>query len=78
MDALKNVITGIVLLIVGIVVIFNLVGGSASTLTTAAGNISGSGLPLASLFGSSGVVLMIFMAVILLAVVFMGFKAIKK
>jgi hypothetical protein len=77
MDGMKGIITGVVLLIVGIVVIFYIVGGTSSTLTAAATNISGSGLPLASLFSSSGVVLMIFMAGLLLAIIGMTFKWVK-
>jgi hypothetical protein len=48
-------------LIIMIIVIFNLVGTTAATVIIAAGNISGSGLPLATLFGAGGVVLTIFM-----------------
>ena len=48
-------------IIIGIVLVFLIVGNLAATIITAAGNISGSGLPLASLFGASGVVLIIVM-----------------
>lgn len=73
-------VTGVVLTIVGIIVIFLLVGNSASSITDAADNISGSGLPLAGLFSSSGVVLLIFMAGIMLAVIGMalGISAMKR
>lgn len=74
MDGMNKLISGLVLLIVGIVVIFYIVGGTAGTLTTAAGNISNSGLPLAGLFASNGVVLLVVMAAILLAVIFMALK----
>lgn len=70
----SNVATAVVGVIVVIIVIFQLVGNSASTLTDAADNISGSGLPLASLFTSTGVVLLIFMAGILIAVVRIALK----
>ena len=73
-----TIVTSVVLLIVAIVVIFNIVGGTASTLKTSADNISGSGLPLASLFSSSGVVLLIFMAGILLAVIVMSLSLTKR
>lgn len=66
---IKVMITGVILTIIAIVVVFNIVGGTSTTLTTAADNISGSGLPLATLFQSTGVVLLIFMAGILLAVI---------
>lgn len=72
-----KLVTNVVLVIVGIVVIFYLVGSSAGTLTTAADNISGSGLPLASLFSSNGVVLLIFMAGILLAVIVIALRLSK-
>lgn len=65
----KGVVTGVVLLIVTIIVSFLIVGSTAGDLTTAADNISGSGLPLASLFASNGVVLLVFMARLLIAIV---------
>lgn len=66
---IKNIITGVVILIVTIIVSFLLVGNTAGDLTDAADNISGSGLPLASLFSSSGVVLLVFMAGLLITLV---------
>lgn len=60
-----------ILAIVGVIVIFLLVGNTASSMTDAADNLSGSGLPLASLFSSNGVVLMIFMVGIIVAVIAM-------
>ena len=54
-----KLVEGVVLGIVGIVVVFLLVGNLAPTITDASNNISGSGLPLASMFGSSGVVMTI-------------------
>lgn len=65
----KGVVTGVVLLIVTIIVSFLIVGSTAGDLTTATDNISGSGLPLASLFASNGVVLLVFMAGLLIAIV---------
>ncbi len=66
---ISAVITGIVLLIVAIIVSFLIVGNTAGDITNAADNISGSGLPLASLFSSSGVVLLVFMAGLLIALI---------
>lgn len=71
---LEKVIIGVVLVIVAIIVIFNLVGSSAVNLTDAADNISGSGLPLASLFAANGIVLLIFMAGILISVVVIAMR----
>jgi len=51
--------------ILTIVVVFLIVGNLAGTIIVAAGNISGSGLPLASLFGASGIALVIFMVMLL-------------
>jgi hypothetical protein len=42
---MNAMVTKLVGVIIGIVVIFYLVGNLAPTLSTAAGNISGSGLP---------------------------------
>ena len=73
----KLLVTNVILLIVAIIVIFTIVGSTSADLTDAADNISGSGLPLASLFSSSGVVLLIFMAGILLAVIIIYLSLIK-
>ena len=51
----KGIVVGVVLLIVTFIITFLIVGNTAGTLTDAADNISGSGLPLASLFSSTGV-----------------------
>ena len=48
-------------IIIGVVLVFLIIGNLAATVITAAGNISGSGLPLASLFGATGIVLIIVM-----------------
>lgn len=72
-----KLVTGVVLLIVSIIVIFQLVGNSASALIDAADNISGSGLPLASLFSSSGVVLLIFMSGVILSVIIISLSLVK-
>lgn len=71
--------TGVVLVIVAIIVIFQLVGNTATDITNAANNISSSGLPLAGLFASDGVVPLIYMVGILLAIVGVtfGLAAIK-
>lgn len=69
-----NVATAVIGVIVTIIVIFQLVGSSSNDLILASGNISSSGLPIASLFSSSGVVLLIFMAGILIAVVRIALK----
>ena len=71
---IEGLVVGVVLVIVAIIVIFNLVGASSSSLTTAATNISSSGLPLASLFAANGIVLLIFMAGILIAVISIALK----
>ena len=75
---IKGIVTGVVMLIIGFVLVFYLVGGLAPTLTTAAGNISGSGLPLASLFASNGVVMIIFMCGILITLVVAAFAIFKQ
>lgn len=74
MANVKTLVSGVVTLIVGIIIIFLIVGNTSADLTTASGNISGSGLPLASLFASNGVVLLIFMAGILITIVGMALK----
>lgn len=67
----------VVIVIIAFVVIFYLVGNLSPTLKTAADNISGSGLPLASLFTSNGVLLMIFMIAVFLALMLLAFGMMK-
>ena len=69
-----NLVMGIVLVIVGFVIVFYIVGNMAPTMVTAAGNISGSGLPLAGLFASNGVLLLIFMVAVFVALILLAFS----
>jgi len=71
---MKTIVFSIIGAILGMVVVFYLVGNLAPTLTTAAGNISGSGLPLANLFGSNGLLLLLFMVMLLLALIVTAMK----
>lgn len=74
----KNAAIGVILTIIAIIVVFQLVGNSSDDLVAASGNISASGLPLASLFESSGVVMLIFMAGILIMIVGMALGKMQK
>ncbi len=74
---LSQIIIGVVLVIIAIIVIFQIVGSTAGDLTDAADNISSSGLPLASLFASNGVVLLVFMAFLLIAVILIAMQMSK-
>ena len=71
---IEQMIVGLILLIVAIIVIFQIVASSAPELIIAADNISSSGLPLAGLFASNGVVLLIFMAAVLIGIVIVALK----
>lgn len=77
MSNVSKIATGIVGAIISIIVVFLIIGGMSSTITDSASNISGSGLPLASLFGSSGVVLIVFMVAVLLGIIALAFKMFK-
>lgn len=68
-----KIVIGVVGLIVTFIVTFLLVGNTAGDITAAADNISGSGLPLASLFSSNGIVLLIFMAGLLISLASLAF-----
>lgn len=57
-DTLANKLIGVV---IAFIIVFFVVGGLAATLISAATQISGSGLPLATLFASGGVIFVIFM-----------------
>lgn len=74
---ITNLVTGIVFIIVGFIVVFYIVGNMSSTLTTASTNITNSGLPLASLFSSSGVLLLILMVAVFIALMLLAFKLFK-
>lgn len=74
MANVKGIATGVILVIVTIIVVFQLVGNTSNAIAGASNNITASGLPLASLFASNGVVLLIFMAGILLAIVGLALK----
>jgi len=70
-----KIAAGIIALIITIVIVFSLVSGTAGTLVNSSIDIqNNSGLPLAGLFGSGGIVLLIFMAGILLLIVGMVMK----
>lgn len=71
---IDKMVESTITLVVALIVIFSIVGGTAATIIVAAGNISGSGLPLAALFGGAGVVLIIFMSSLLLRLMRMAFK----
>ena len=76
-SAVYKLVTGIVFVIIGFVIVFYIIGNMAGTITTASGNISNSGLPLASLFSNSGVVLIIFMIAVFMALIILAFKLFK-
>ena len=63
-----------VMAIVGIIVILLIVAGLATPILGALGNLSTSGLPLASMFSTTGVVGTIVMVGILIAVLALAFK----
>ena len=76
-DMIINIIIGVILTIIGFIVVMTLVGSTASDLISASDNISGSGLPLASLFASSGVLLLIFMVSVFLALILLAFAIMR-
>lgn len=77
MNQVLNIILSIVLVIVGFIVVFYIVGNLSPTLTTAAGNISNSGLPLAGLFTASGILMILFMIFVFLALLLLLFALVK-
>jgi uncharacterized membrane protein len=68
---LVNKVIGIV---IGFIVVFYLVSALAPTLMGAAGNMSASGLPLANLFASNGVILTIFVIFVFVALIYFAMK----
>lgn len=71
---IEKLVYGLVLSILGIVVVFQLFAGTATTLINAGNNVSASGLPLAGLFGGSGIVLIIIVVGVLLMTVRLALK----
>jgi hypothetical protein len=72
---IQNIILGLVLLIVAFIVVFQIVASTAPDLITASNNISSSGLPLANLFSSNGVLLLVFMVAVFIGMLVLAFKA---
>lgn len=64
-----GLISGLLLIIILIIMTFQIIGNSSPEIKNAADNISGSGLPLASLFAASGAVLLVFMAGVLTVII---------
>jgi len=69
-----SMISGVITLIIGIIIIFQVLSGTASDLYNAGENVSATSLPLATLFDGSGVLLLIFMAGILITVASLAMK----
>lgn len=72
--SLTILIEGVISVILGIVLVFKILGTSSSTIIDAADNVSASGLPFASFFSSSGIVLMAFMIAIVVTILTISFK----
>lgn len=78
-DEIQKWIIGIVVVIVGIIVVFNILAGTSSSLVEAATNASNSGLPLANvLFAPGGILLMLFVVGVFIALMLGIFKMFKK
>lgn len=67
-------VTAIILSIIGIIVIFSILGATSTDLTSSADQVSASGLPLANLFSSNGIILLVFMAGILISLIVVFLK----
>jgi hypothetical protein len=67
---MKNNITGLIYGIIGVVVLCLVVAALVPTLNTGVSTIGNiSGLPLASLFAKNGILILIFIAAIILAII---------
>ncbi len=75
--SVRTMVVGVVTAIIGFIVVFRVVGGSAADLNSAAANISGSGLPLVSLMGQNSVLLTIFVIAVFLALMSLAFDMYK-
>lgn len=73
-DHIKGLVGGVIGIVIGFILVFYLVGGLSGTLVAAAGQISNSGLPLASLFSSTGAVFVIFMIFLFVALIYLAWR----
>lgn len=62
-------IIGIVMIIIMIILVFQFIGQSSSTIKASGTNISNSGLPIASLYSGTGIIILIVMAVALILII---------
>jgi len=73
----QKLVMGVVLIVVGFVAVFYTVANLAPTMIASANNMTASGLPLATLFASSGVLLVIFMIALFVGMIGLAFKMFK-
>ena len=71
---MKALLTGTVLGIIGIIVVLQLFAGTAGDLVGAGNNVSATGLPGASLFSGTGVLMLIIVFMVLIAVISLALK----
>lgn len=72
---MDNALIGKVLgIVIGFIVVFYLVSSLAPTLIGASANLSASGLPLANLFASNGIVLTLFVIFLFVALIYYAWK----
>jgi len=78
MANMKGVAVGVITSIIAIILVMQIFGNTATELVNAGNNVTDSGLPMSSLFSSSGIVMLIIVAGILLAVIGMALKGTGK
>jgi len=70
---LQSIVLGVVILLVGFVLIFEVAANLVPTAQTAGDTLCTAGVPLAALFQGDGVIFIVLMAVLLLAAIGLAF-----
>lgn len=73
----ETMVSGLIVGVIGVILLFHLVAGTATPVRGAAANVAASGLPLATLFGTNGVMLIAYIAMVIIGAIGLIFGAIK-
>lgn len=74
---LEKLAYGVIFGILAIIIVMQLFGGTAQEIANAGTNVSATGLPLSSLFSSSGLVMLIIVVGVLIAVIGLALRGVK-
>ena len=75
--ALSGMVKGMIVGVIGLVIVITILGATVSSVATAGNTVNATGYPLASLFASDSILLLLFLGGGLVAVVSLAFGYIK-